>query len=352
MTQGEIYIKNHIKKHGSISVRDYMDQCLNNPDWGYYQTKNPLGRKGDFITSPELGSQMAQSIALWLQDQWNDLGKPKEFILCELGAGQGTLIKDILGYIADNNLIDISDIHIIMIETSPKLRDIQKNKLIDYVNITWYKELKQLPPLPALFVANELFDAIPIDQYINIENCFYRREIKVDQEDKFQFHIGWNKLNNEFLPLNARFTAEGSIFEYSQQRKDIFAQMITHVASHGGGGLVIDYGSLTHAYGDTLQAMKDHKIVDIFNEIGNCDLTSHVNFEQFIEICKKESINYMALTQGNFLNALGLAQRVEKQLQYLDKQSKYSLVKEYNYLTDPSYMGELFKVLCFGAGCS
>lgn len=39
---------------GPISVSHYMRLCLNHPAFGYYTSDNVFGKKGDFITAPEI----------------------------------------------------------------------------------------------------------------------------------------------------------------------------------------------------------------------------------------------------------------------------------------------------------
>ncbi len=48
----EAEIRRIIETDGPMSVADYMRLCLGHPRHGYYMTRDPLGRRGDFITAP------------------------------------------------------------------------------------------------------------------------------------------------------------------------------------------------------------------------------------------------------------------------------------------------------------
>ena len=90
----EKLIINKIIKKGSINVSKFIELCLfeNN---GYYLRKNPIGRKNDFITSPEISQMFGEVLTIFLINYWEKKIKTN-FNLVELGPGKGTLIKDLL----------------------------------------------------------------------------------------------------------------------------------------------------------------------------------------------------------------------------------------------------------------
>ena len=79
---------------GAISFEQYMGLALYG-EGGFYQDGGKAGRRGDFITSPEVGPLFAAVIARYLDDCWNELGCPKSFDVVEVGAGPGTLARGI-----------------------------------------------------------------------------------------------------------------------------------------------------------------------------------------------------------------------------------------------------------------
>ncbi|WP_370931282.1 SAM-dependent methyltransferase [Bartonella sp. DGB1] len=348
---GNIWLKNYISQHGAISVSHFMRESLTNKDWGYYINRNPLGKKGDFITAVELGKQMAETIALWLQDQWIFLDCPKQIIICELGAGTGSLMRDILSFIKIHDSKFYNSLSLKIIEVSPYLKNIQADTLSSHTNICWHTSLDISVSCPILFIAHEFFDAIPIDQYVNVDGVFYERLITFS-DDNFQFTLGNKKLSPGYLPSDFYLSPEGAIYEISIERLNIFNCMLSYISKYKGGGIIVDYGSICEGYGDSLQAIKDHKFVDIFSDVGNCDLTSHVNFGQFKKLCQANQIDNFCLEQGKFLQSLNLAFRITSKFPQLTDTEQYLLAKEYDYLTNPNKMGKLFKVFCFGAGCN
>ena len=99
MSLKELIIE-EIKQRGPISFRDYMEMCLYHPLHGFYSSGNSkVGPRGDFYTSPALGSLFGTLIANQLEEMWVLLGK-KDFVIVEYGAGTGLLCHDILTAIA------------------------------------------------------------------------------------------------------------------------------------------------------------------------------------------------------------------------------------------------------------
>jgi NADH dehydrogenase [ubiquinone] 1 alpha subcomplex assembly factor 7 len=78
-----------------------MRQCLTSPDGGYYTTQtedqDPFGRKGDFITSPEISQIFGELLGIWLVAEWMAQGKISSGVeIIEVGPGRGTLMDDML----------------------------------------------------------------------------------------------------------------------------------------------------------------------------------------------------------------------------------------------------------------
>src|SRR6185503_1603761 len=92
----EAEIRRRIQSAGPMPVRQYMELCLNHPTHGYYTTRDPLGRDGDFITAPEISQVFGELIGLWAAAAWHLIGQPENVRLIELGPGRGTLMLDAL----------------------------------------------------------------------------------------------------------------------------------------------------------------------------------------------------------------------------------------------------------------
>ena len=79
-----------------IPIDSYINEALYNKKFGYYMKKNPFGEKGDFVTSPNISVLFSEMIAIWIISFWRNLKCPKKFNLIELGAGNGSMMKEII----------------------------------------------------------------------------------------------------------------------------------------------------------------------------------------------------------------------------------------------------------------
>ncbi len=80
---------------GAIPFREYMNIVLYGDD-GFYTRRGEAGRRGDFITSPEVGPLFAVVLARALDAWWKEMGSPASFTVMEVGAGPGTLARGLL----------------------------------------------------------------------------------------------------------------------------------------------------------------------------------------------------------------------------------------------------------------
>ena len=95
--------------------------------------KIPFGKKGDFITAPNISRLFSEMIAIWIISFWKSLGSPKKFNLIELGAGNGEMMKVFIESFK-NFPVFLNSCNFIIHEKSPSLIKIQKKKLIKNKN--------------------------------------------------------------------------------------------------------------------------------------------------------------------------------------------------------------------------
>jgi SAM-dependent MidA family methyltransferase len=84
------------RRDGPLGYDDVVEAALYDPDGGFYETGGTAGRRGDFLTSPEVGPLFGTVLAGALDAWWSELGEPAPFTVVEAGAGRGTLARAVL----------------------------------------------------------------------------------------------------------------------------------------------------------------------------------------------------------------------------------------------------------------
>ena len=300
-----------IKAEGPMNVADYMAECLFNPAHGYYVKHDPFGAKGDFITAPDISQIFGELTASWLIQTWQSQGKPSPLTLCEIGPGRGVWIKDIVATISKLQPDMFNALNVTMIEKSKRLAEVQAGALRTLPNkFKWLDDITNLPSNNTLIIANELFDALPMRQFIKNSQGWLERVVALDADDNLIFTAGTGSLSKELLPLNAATAPDGSIFEYAPAREAFAQQLAEHIMLHGGAALLVDYGHAKSDLGDTLQAVRNHAYEDVFANPGQADLTSHVDFEALnIAARMADAQIHKIINQADFLLAMGLVER-------------------------------------------
>ncbi len=341
-------IKDRIRQEGPIDLGTYMELCLGHPEHGYYMTRDPFGAAGDFTTSPEVSQLFGEMIGAWLADVWINMGSPSRFALLECGPGRGTLMADILR--ATKHVFGFHDAaKIYMMEMSPVLQELQKQKLEAY-NPYWISDVTQLDSdVPVLLIANEFLDALPVRQFVKMGESWQERRVALSVEGSLvagEFDVACVDL--EKLPAD---DFQG-VFETSLCLNQFIRSINILLKKQSGAALFVDYGHVKSGAGDTLQAMKRHKFVDIFETPGICDLTAHVDFENIVRIAKEDDVAvYGPVTQSAFLKSLGIGARAERLWAGANEVQRESIISGLNRLIDTEQMGSLFKIiaLCHGA---
>ncbi|KAK0480196.1 S-adenosyl-L-methionine-dependent methyltransferase [Armillaria novae-zelandiae] len=363
VTKIEKIVLDHIKAVGPMPFGSYMNLCLSHPTDGYYM--NPanavFGKRGDFITSPEISQVFGELVAIWLLSQWQNAGSPPSIRLVELGPGRGTLMADIIRVVQQFAKSALKRVH--LVETSPSMRALQNDNLLTFSqkggwDLAWNESIDEIEPSSGdytMLVAHEFFDALPVSMLERGKQGWL--EIMVDAIPDSTEEPAYPRLRRVLSPnptaastllgrSSQRFDQmpEGSRLEVSAASFRI-ARKIGEILSPGGCALVVDYGG-DSPFGDSFRAFKDHQIVDVFDRPGECDLTANVDFGYIKEAMGDLVPTYGPLPQSQFLVSMGLEARVNMLIRSAKTEERAEDIgKAAQRLVDEAGMGKEYKVL-------
>ncbi|TPN77544.1 class I SAM-dependent methyltransferase [Mesorhizobium sp. CU2] len=349
MTRLKERIVELIEAVGPMPVDEYMALCLFDPQNGYYTTREPFGAAGDFVTAPEISQMFGELVAVSLYQAWQSAGRPLPATFAEIGPGRGTLMKDMLRTWSRIDPALVGKASFALVETSPRLVEIQRQTLAGQsAELAWHQTIDTLPRQPLFIVGNELFDAVPIRQFVRAGESWRERMVGLDDNDALRFFAGAASLDPSLLPSDAADAPEGAIAELAPARAALMAAIAERIAAQGGTGLFIDYGHLRPGIGDTLQALRRHRHEDVLANPGEADLTSHVDFAALAAAVRPHGLDVETTTQGQFLLGMGLLERAGALGANADDQARQTISDAVERLAGPDAMGELFKVLKIG----
>jgi NADH dehydrogenase [ubiquinone] 1 alpha subcomplex assembly factor 7 len=332
-----------IRRDGPLPVGDYMALCLGHPEHGYYRRAEAIGRSGDFITAPEVSQMFGELIGLWSAEIWAAMSRPRPLRLVELGPGRGTLMADALRAIGKAAPEFAAAIELHLIEINPQLRSRQAAALAN-AKPSWHESLGTVPAGPAIVIANEFFDALPVRQFERTEEGWRERCVGLAADGRLVFMPG--ALASAPPEPGHAAAPVGSVVEASPACAALAQSIARRLADQGGAALIIDYGTASTAAGDSLQAVRDHRMVGPLEMPGESDLTAHVDFAALARAARAAGAAvHGPMTQGVFLHRLGIAARAAILLRNASPEQARHIVAACERLIGEPGMGTLFKVL-------
>lgn len=339
-------IADMISADGPMPVDRYMALALGHERHGYYMGRDPFGRAGDFITAPEVSQMFGELVGIWCAAGWQMMDAPAEWNLIELGPGRGTLLADLVRACSVMpGLRDGMQVH--LVEMSPVLKTMQAETLKRAgIEATWHERLEDVPEGQSLIIANEFFDALPVSQLQKQAGHWHERVVGLADDGKLAFGLASDRVAPALVPTWAANAADGDIAEFSPVRDAVAREIGRRIAKDMGAALIIDYGHMRSAAGDTLQAIRKHQFTDVLSRPGDADITSHVDFEALTTAVTADGAKpYGPVMQGDFLIKMGLKEREEMLRARADARQRIRLSKGAQRLVSGNQMGQLFKVL-------
>ncbi len=308
-----------------ITFAEYMELVLYHPLHGYYASSGErISAAGDFLTSPHLADDFGEMIAIQLHQIWQILGEPQLFSIVEMGAGQGLLAAQILGYSRRVYPDFFRSIYYLIIETAPAMIAAQQARLKD-LPVRWcdWTDLEDRSII-GCFLSNELIDALPVHQVTVAKNRL--QEVYVtngEQNNTFIEVVGelsTDRLANYWQLNNINLLNDKYPPEYQTEVNLAALAWLAQVSKklHRGYIISIDYGYTADRYYNpmrsqgTLQCYYQHAYHnDPYINIGNQDITAHVDFTAVQNQGELLGLNTVGfIQQGMFLMALGLGERI------------------------------------------
>ncbi len=307
----------------------------------YYARQSAIGAAGDFITAPEISQMFGELIGAWIADLWDRAARPAVHFV-ELGPGRGTLAADALRAMARAGMRP--GVH--LVETSPRLRAEQGIRVAE---AQWHDDVSTLPgDAPLIVVANEFFDALPIEQIVRGGDGWHRR--LVAWQDTLFLPIAGPLVPDTVVPAHLRDAPMGSVIESSPPSVAVIRDIAARLMQQGGAALIIDYGYDGPALGETLQAVRGHGYANPFDAPGTVDLSAHVDFAVLGAAGAVAGATiHGPVSQRDFLGQLGLATRAAALAKAAPLRAD-EIGAAHARLTGEDAMGTLFRAMAMAGG--
>ena len=331
---------------GFLGFDQFMAAALYAPGWGYY-TRNarqfglmPGGVKqggSDFVTAPELSPHFGRALARQVAQA---LLATSTHEVWEFGAGSGALAQQLLQALPQLDRYTIVDL-------SGSLRAQQQTRLHAFAHkVRWVTELPET--LQGVVVGNEVLDAMPVKLLARLNGTWHERGVALHQ-NVFTFA-------DQPTTLRPPLAIEGThdyVTEIHPQAEGFIRTLADRLTS--GAIFLLDYGFPEHEYYHpqrsmgTLMCHRQHQAdLDPLADVGSKDITAHVNFTGIALSGQEAGLQVLGYTgQGRFLLNCSVLDGMNAMngmagASILERAMLQKLVNEHE-------MGELFKVIAFGA---
>jgi SAM-dependent MidA family methyltransferase len=263
-------LRHRIAAHGPITFAEFMDSALYDPEEGFY-SRVPVGEEGHFVTSPHLSPVFGRLVARQVVEFWELLERPAPFDLVEVGAGDGTLARQILASLP----ADVAHaLRYTAVERSPAARQA--------LQASGLRALGSLTDLSSLTVgcviANELLDNLPFHRLRGTPVA--PAELHVGVEDD-RFVLVEGTVSSHELLAHTPPLRPGEEFVVSPAAQEFVAR----TAEILGRGYIwlVDYGFVDGIESPSVHGYREHRVhEDVLTEPGSTDITSGVDFAALI----------------------------------------------------------------------
>ena len=310
-------IRDLIRREGPIPFARFMEQALYHPEHGFYSSgRCAIGRRGDYFTSVSVGPLFGRLLAGQFAEIWETLGRPDDFVIVEQGAHHGEFASDVLGALREQNPEFFATVRYRIVEPFAVLRQRQQQGALRSFRerTEWAESLETM----------ELVLRRPLFQRADRRDAgaSHRRDgrgARAGASDWSSKPPAVLLLSIVQLPIRAC----GRAWRRSRRRRTGGYETEINLAAldwievlagklRRGVVLIADYGLPRPEFyapsrrTGTLQSYANHRVLpSLLENIGQCDLTTHVEWTSLAEHAEECGLTIGGFTdQHHFLTGL------------------------------------------------
>ena len=347
-------IRSRIATEGPVSFAWFMEQALYHPQHGYYSSgRAKLGRAGDYFTNVSVGPMFGKLLAAQFEEIWQQLGRPDDFTLVEQGAHDGTLANDILAALAEHSANCFDAIRYWIVEPFDALREQQTRTLAGFKgHVRWFDSLEVIEQFIGIHFSNELLDAMPV-HLVRRKNRGSEWSERCVTWMNDQFEFADQPVTDPRIRTFVRDYPDADIAIEIEVSLDALHWLDTVSEKLRTGylltidyGYIPDHGSIGKEDGGTLRCRSGHRIIPSpLSDIGNCDITAHVNWTAIARHAQRRNLEIVGFTdQHHFLTGIITGHPT------LVDAAAPSTRRQLQTLLHPEMMGRSFQVLGLARG--
>lgn len=336
---------------GRLPWAGVMELALYHPEHGYYGPgPRRIGRQGDFYTSVSVGPLFGGLLAQQALQEWREQGEPEGFTVIEQGAHDGQLAADVLEALGAD-----TPLRYLIVEPNPRYQAAQRQRLAPYGGrVQWAASLAELVggPAHAFFLCNELPDAFPVHLVQWSGDRWQELVVEADGPEAFRL------VPTDLPPGDAAGLAQ----EIARLPRDLEPGHILEInlamlrwirdlarTAFRGALFIADYGLDAEEFlmpsraGGTLRRYHQHRMDDrILEDLGQCDLTTHIDFTRLIEEAARHGLARREYDlQGRVLGRLAMPWLKT----FEGKAMSPAQMRQFHSLTHPAFLGRSFRCL-------
>jgi SAM-dependent MidA family methyltransferase len=353
----EQLIRGEIARAGGVLPWErVMHHALYAPGGYYRDGVRRIGRGGDFYTSVSVGPLFGELLGVFIARVWRALDCPDDFALIEQGAHGGTLAADVLRGLQKHEPTLFDAARVIIIEGSEALRSAQREALEPFGgklrHIDSEHDLHGETGLAVLY-CNELLDAMPVHRVRFTRGGWREIGVAVKAADSSLEFVEM-EISSESLAAELHRIGDAFPEGYEANINLAMIHWLHAIAESPfrGALLTFDYGmaeaeclSPTRP-NSPLRRYRHHQCDErVLEDLGECDLTTHVNFTHFANECIARGFSLVEfIEQGRFLTALAA------EMWSRSAPPDAAMQRQFQALTHPGIMGCSFHALTLAKG--